>query len=190
MVNLVLGGLIMAFGISIGVTQLLPVIESGEITPMPLLLIVAGFGAVGVGLFWLIKTAEIMDGVDDINTAYDQIESKEDEEQLANLIIEMMTQYRDNQPIINVMYLLSRLGGFLFIIAGSSSLIFATNTLVNTGLVSTGVMQIAGGIIAIGVGIGSLIIAKYFKEYMGVWEARFREERNIQNLLNKELGTS
>jgi hypothetical protein len=189
MVNLVLGGLIMAFGISIGVTQLLPVIETGQIALMPLVLIIAGFGAVGAGLFWLVKAAEIMDGIDDINTAYGQVEDQGNDEQITSLIIQMMTQYRDNQPVINVMYLLGRLGGFLFIIAGSTSLIYATNTLVNTGLVATGVIQIAGGIIAIGVGIGSLIIGKYFKEYSGVWEARLQEEQNIQKLLKKEMGT-
>jgi hypothetical protein len=189
-VNLVIAALIMALGIGLGVTQLLALLELGTIQLLPLLLISAGFIAAVAGVYWLIKTAEILDGVEDINSACEQISPQDNQDKITGVLVQMIAHYRKNQPIIDTMAILGRIGGVLFIVVGSLSLVYSVNTLLTSGIVIDGISQLAGGIIAFGVGVGSLLIAKYFKAYSGVWVARLQEEPNIQEALEKKLETS
>ena len=187
LVNLVIAALIMALGIGLGVTQLLALVELGTIQLLPLLLISAGFIAAVAGVYWLIKTAEILDGVEDISSSCEQISPPDDQDQLTGVLVQMIAHYRKNQPIIDTMNILGRIGGVLFLVGGSLSLVYAVNTLLTSGIVIEGISQLAGSIMAFGVGIGSLLIAKYFKRYSGVWVARLQEEPSIQEALKKKL---
>ena len=189
-INLVIAALIMALGIGLGVTQLLALVELGTIQLIPLLLVSAGFIAAVAGVYWLIKTAEILDGVDDITSAYEEIPQHDNQEQITGVLVQMIAHYRKNKPIIDTMTILGRIGGVLFLIAGSLSLVYAVNILLTSGIVLEGIGQLAGGIMACGVGIGSLLIAKYFKAYSGVWVTRLQEEQNIQKALEKKLEAS
>jgi hypothetical protein len=185
--NIVIAAIILAFGISIGVTQLLSLIETGQIHLLPLLLIGAGFAAVLAGLFWLVKTAEILDGIQQINTAYDNIPQQDNHEQITTVIIEMISHYRKNKSIIRTMSLLGFLGGGIFVITGCIGLIQAAYVLVTSAIQIMILGQLASGIIGIGVGVGCLLITKYFKQYSGVWETRLQEEKTIQQILEKQL---
>lgn len=187
LVNLVIAALIMAFGIGLGVTQLLALLELGTIQIIPLLLITAGFMAAIAGVYWLIKTAEILDGVEDISSSCEQISKQDNQDQVTGVLVQMIAHYRKNQPIIDTMNILGRIGGVLFLVAGSLSLVYAVNTLLTSGIVIEGISQLAGSIMAFGVGIGSLLIAKYFKRYSRVWVARLQEEPSIQEALKKKL---
>ena len=190
LVNLMIAALIMAFGISLGVTQLLALLELGKIQPIPVLLISVGVIAVIAGVYWLVKTAEILDGVEHINSAWEQISKHDSQDKITGLLVQMIAHYRKNQPIIDTMTILGRIGGVIFLVAGTLSLVYAVNILLTTGIVIESISQLAGSIIAFGVGIGSLLIAKYFKRYSGVWQSRLQEEHNIQKALKKKLETS
>ena len=190
LVNLVIAALIMAFGIGLGVTQLLVLLGLGTILLIPLLLISAGFIAAIAGVYWLIKTAEILDGVEDISSACEQISPHDNQDQVTGVLVQMIAHYRKNQPIIDTMNILGRIGGVLFLVAGSLSLVYTVNTLLTSGIVIESISQLAGSIMAFGVGIGSLLIVKYFKRYSGVWVARLQEEHNIEEALKKKLETS
>jgi len=190
LVNLVIAALIMALGIGLGVTQLLALVELGTIQLIPLLLVSAGFIAAIAGVYWLIKTAEILDGVEDISSTCEQISKHDDQDQVTGVLVQMIAHYRKNQPIIDTMTILGRIGGVLFLVAGSMSLVYGVNTLLTSGIVIESVSQLAGSIMAFGVGIGSLLIAKYFKRYSGVWVARLQEEHSIQEALKKKLEAS
>ena len=147
-VNLVIAALIMALGIGLGVTQLLALVELGTIQLIPLLLVSAGFIAAVAGVYWLIKTAEILDGVDDITSAYEEIPQHDNQEQITGVLVQMIAHYRKNKPIIDTMTILGRIGGILFLVAGSLSLVYAVNTLLTSGIVLEGISQLAGGIMA------------------------------------------
>ncbi len=187
LINIVVAALIMALGIGFGITQLLAVINSGEILLTPLFLIGAGFTAVIAGVYWLTKTAEILDGIDQINSTYEQLPQHPNQDQVTNVFVEMLAHYRKNKPLIGTMTSLGRISGVIFIIVGCLSLIYAGYTLLVSGIVIEGLSQLAGGIIAACVGIGSFLIAKYFKSYAGVWETRLQMEPTIQDALKKQL---
>ena len=177
----------MALGIGLGVTQLLALVELGTIQLMPLLLVSAGGIAAIAGIYWLIKTAEILDGVEDINSSCRQISQQDNQDQITSVLVQMIVHYRKNQPIIDTMNILARIGGVLLLVAGTLSLGYAVHTLLTSGILIEGISQLAGSIMAFGAGIGSLLIAKYFKRYSGVWVSRLQEEQSIQEALKKKL---
>ena len=187
LINLVLAGLIMAFGMGLGITQLLALVELGTIQLLPLLLASAGFIAVIAGMYWLIKTAEILDGVEEINSACEKITTHDNKNQITGVLVQMIAHYRKNKPTIEIMSILGRIGGALFLVLGSLSLVYTVNTLLTSGIIIEGISQLASSIMAIGVGIGSLLIAKYFKRYSGVWDTRLQEEQSIQETLEKKM---
>ena len=185
--NIVIAALVLALGMSLGITQLLTLIETGALLPIPLLLIGPSLIAIAAGFYWIIKTAEILDGITDITTAYEKIQKNGDQVQITGLIIEMMAHYRSKQPTISKMTILGRIGGILFLLAGAIGLINTTIDILSSGILIEGASQLVGGIIAIGVGVASLIIARYFKTYSGVWDTRLQETTKIENTLQQQL---
>lgn len=188
--NIVIAALTLALGISLGVTQLLNLIQAGEFQVTPFIGIVPGLLAVGAGFFWLIKTAEILDGVDDINTEFEAIKKVDDSEKITGVLVKMMAHYRKNRPILRTMNLFGRIGGSIFLVVGIASVVYALFMLVTMGMSVAFLGQFAGGLVAVGVGVGSLLIARFFQRYSGVWDTRLQHEDSISETLNKQLGTS
>ncbi|MDP7492999.1 MAG: hypothetical protein QGG26_08530 [Candidatus Undinarchaeales archaeon] len=189
-VNLVIAALILAFGISTGVTRLMAFSRSGEIELMSLLLIGAGLAAAIAGLYWLVKTAEILEGVEKIDSDWEKITQHDDQEQVTGVLVQMIAHYRKNQPVIDRMTVLGRIVGILFLVSGSLSLLDSGRTLLASGMVNEGMFQLAGAIAVFSVGIGSLLIARYFERYSGIWVVRLKEEDNIQEALTELLEAS
>lgn len=190
LINLVIAALIMAFGISLGVNQLLAIFKLESIQIIPIILISAGFTAAIAGLYWLIKTAEILDGVESINSAYEKITQNDNQDSLTGVIVRMIAHYRKNQQIIDTMTIFGYISGALFLIAGILSLVYTINTLITQGIIIEVYSQLAGSIVALGIGIGSLLISKYFKRYSRIWVTRLQKEHNIQEILQEKLEAS
>lgn len=188
--NIVIAALTLGLGVSVVASPLLTLIQSGQLQLIILLQIIPGMLAVGAGFYWLIKTAEILDGIDDISSAYETIRDYDDEEEITGILVKMMAHYRKNRPTIHTMNLFGRIGGIVFLVVGFVSVVSAIYMLATLGVNLAGLGQLAGGIVAAGVGIGSLLIAKYFKRYSGVWDTRLQQEDGIHETLNMQLGSS
>ena len=188
--NLVFGALVLALGISLATTRVLDLIETGRLLAMPLILIGLGIIAIACGFYWIIKIAEIMDGIDDIKTAYDKLSKDSDQEPITCLIIQMMAYYRSNKSTISKMIVLGRIGGILFIIAGSIGIISSLVPIASDGLLWENISQIIGGIVAVGVGIAGLVVAHYFRIYSKVWDVRLQETMKIEDALQQKLEAS
>jgi hypothetical protein len=174
-------------GISLAVTQLLGMVDAWQIDPLSVLMVGLGAVAIGAGFYWIIQIAEIMDGVDDIKTAYDKLEEGS-QEQAAGLIIKMLAHYRSNKTTISRMVVLGRIGGALFLIVGSLGIIAAGASILSSGLMAENLGQLVGGMIALGVGIAGMLISRYFSIYSKVWNARLEETTKIENALEQQLG--
>jgi len=55
---------------------------------LPVLLISAGFIAVIAGIIWLIKTAEILDGVEDINSILEHLANQDDQDKITSVLVQ------------------------------------------------------------------------------------------------------
>jgi len=185
--NLIIGALMLALGISLAVTRLLGMVDAGQFDPLSVLMVGLGAVAIGAGFYWIIQIAEIMDGVDDIRTAYDKLESGS-QEQAAGLTIKMLAHYRSNKTIISRMVVLGRIGGALFLIVGGLGMIGAGASILSSGLMTESLGQLVGGVVAFGVGVAGLLISRYFSLYSKVWDARLEETARIENALEQQLG--
>jgi len=185
--NLVIAALILALGISLGIMQILDMVESSRILVIPAILLSLGLMAVAFGFYWLIKVAEIIDGVDDIKTAFERIEGSANQEAITDLIIKMMAHYRANKPTILQMIVMGRVGGFLFLLAGGIGMIGAVIQIATSGFDLIYVGQLIGGATAFGVGVAGLAAARYFSIYSRIWDARLQEGAKAEDLLQQTL---
>ncbi len=185
--NLVIGALMLALGISLAVTRLLGMVDAGQIDPLSVLMVGLSAVAIGAGFYWIIQIAEIMDGVDDVKAACDTLENGS-QEQAAGLTIKMLAHYRSNRTTISRMVVLGRVGGALFLIVGGLGMIGAGASILSSGLMAENSSQLVGGIVAFGVGVAGLLISRYFSIYSKVWDARLEETARIENALEQQLG--
>jgi hypothetical protein len=142
--------------------------------------------AIGAGFYWIIQIAEIMDGVDDVKTAYDTL-GNEDQEQAAGLIIKMLAHYRSNRTTISRMVVLGRIGGALFLVVGGLGMIGAGASILSSGLMAENISQLVGGLVAFGVGIAGMLISRYFSIYSKVWDTRLEESARVESALELQL---
>ncbi len=185
--NLVIAALILALGISLGIMQILDMVESSRILVIPAILLSLGLMAVAFGFYWLIKVAEIIDGVDDIKTAFEKIDGSANQETITDLIIKMMAHYRANKSTISQMIVMGRVGGFLFLLAGGIGMIGAVIQIATSGFDLIYVGQLIGGATAFGVGVAGLAAARYFSIYSRIWDARLQEGAKAEDLLQQTL---
>jgi hypothetical protein len=184
--NLVSAALILALGMSLSITQLLDMIDAGHFDPFSAVLLGLGVIAIAGGFYWIMKIAEIMDGIDDIQTAYDEL-GEDERDTVTSLIIRMMAYYRSNKPTISRMIALGRIAGILFLIAGALSMISAGASIASGGFDAESIGQLSGAITAIGVGIAGLLASRYFTIYSRVWDARLQETIRIEEALERKL---
>jgi hypothetical protein len=184
--NLVIGALMLALGISLAVTRLLGMVDAAQIDPLSVLMLGLGAVAIAAGFYWIIQIAEIMEGIDDVKTAYDTLQNGS-QEQAAGLIIKMLAHYRSNKTTTSRMIVLGRIGGVLFLIAGGLGMIEAGASIFSSGLMAENLSQLFGGLVAFGVGIAGMLISRYFSMYSKVWDARLEQSARIENALELQL---
>jgi hypothetical protein len=187
--NLMIGAIILALGISLAITNVLDIIETGQIALIPIVQIGLGVAAIAAGFYWIIQIAEIMDGMDYIKTTFDEL-GEGDGEKATSLIIKMMAHYRSNKTTISRMIVLGRIGGALFLIAGAFGMISAGASIADSGILAENIGQLIGGLTAFGVGIAGLLISRYFSIYSRVWDARLQETAKVEDALEHEMGAN
>ncbi len=209
--SLVFGALALAFGIQFIVTSVLAMAEAGVLGILPFLQALVGWAAAVVGLRWIISTAGVLDGIDDIRTEYRSMQATEADragketltsglqvsgkgmatgetgqepvagETLTGLILRMMAHYRENWKTIWRMNLISTLGGCIFLALGGLNLIQGVSVWPPSGLAI-----LAAGI-ELAVGLASLLISSMFRRYAKTWELRLIEAEHSEEILRKSM---
>jgi hypothetical protein len=128
--NIIFGGLAMAFGVSITVQSIFPMIDAQSILFPQIVYVVLGFSAAAVSIRWLVSNVEVLDGTDELRVEYSKRKQGLNEEGLASLIIKMMSYYRENKSTIKTMVLISRIAGGCFVVSGTFSLATALASVV------------------------------------------------------------
>lgn len=184
--NLVIAALAMGLGISTTLTNLFGMIESSQIQAIMVLLMAIGIMATIAGLYWLLQIAEIIDGVDDLKTAYDGLRDGDGEE-ATGLFVKMLAYYRSNKSIVSRMILLGRVGGILFLLVGGIGMLQAGASMVSSGVLTENLTQLLGGVTAFAVGIAGFVISRYFSIYSKIWDTRLQETAHIEETLKQKL---
>ena len=185
--NMMFAALALGMGISVFITQILTMIEAETLLFTPILYMIVSASAFILGFFWIIVCAELLDGIDDITSAYDDIKKNADDEHITDLIIRLLAQYRSKKTSIQRMTLFATIGGIVFIIGGTLGVILALADPLLTPA-ALDLLQIGGGIVNIGIGIASLMISRYFRGYTRVWDRRLQKTTKVEEQLMEKLG--
>jgi len=187
--NMMFAALALGTGISVFITQILAMIEAETLLFIPILYMIVSASAFILGFFWLIVSAELLDGISDITSAYDDIKKNADDEHITDLIIRLLAQYRSKKTSIQRMTLFATIGGIVFIIGGTLGVILALADPLLTPA-ALDLLQLGGGIVNMGIGIASLMISRYFRGYTRVWDRRLQKTTRVEEQLMEKLGCS
>ena len=185
--NMMFAALALGTGISVFITQILAMIEAETLLFIPILYMIVSASAFILGFFWLIVSAELLDGISDITSAYDDIKKNADDEHITDLIIRLLAQYRSKKTSIQRMTLFATIGGIVFIIGGTLGVILALADPLLTPA-ALDLLQLGGGIVNMGIGIASLMISRYFRGYTRVWDRRLQKTTRVEEQLMEKLG--
>jgi len=185
--NIVFGGLAMALAISIGVQNILPLIQAKNFLLPQLTLVILGFLASVISLRWIISSAETLDGADEIKDDYEKKKASLDEEGLTGLIVKMIANYRENKPTIKKMMLISRIAGVCFLISGTFNFATAVNYIITGAPLWDIFIPALGTAINFAIAAASFTIPHFFSKYSATWDLRLEETAKAEKELRRQL---
>jgi hypothetical protein len=185
--NIVFGGLAMAFGISFVVQSMLAMVQAQSILMPQVVLAVLGFVASGVSIRWLISSAELLDGVSDLKYSYNENKANLDDENIVSLLVKMTSHYRQNRPRIKTMMTISRIAGICFLIGGAFALVLATANLAAGVSMWEVFLQVLGSAFNFIMATASFAIPHFFGKYSQVWDFRLKEAAKAEKQLQKQF---
>lgn len=190
--NVVFGALAMAFGIQYIVMSVLG-LTGGD--PFSLKQIVtAGLSmiAFGLGLSWIISSVEILDGIDDIRKSLNESTIPTRDEITTCGIVRMIAHYRGHRKTIRTMILVCTIGGFCFLALGIISSIELFSFSLSSGTITLNSLHlIPSAILALGIGLISLVSSFYFSKFSKVWDIReveiSRAEQELADTMERDF---
>jgi hypothetical protein len=189
LLNLVFGALAMAFGVQYIVTSVLGLTDWQSLT----LLRIAG-GALsmvcfGLGIAWIISSAEIMDGITEIREEFRNRRGPISDETLTSGIIRMIAHYRENRKTIRRMIIVCTLGGICFLVLGIvNSLELISFSLTSGSFTLNSGLLILPALLTLGIALVSLLSSYYFRNFSHAWDLRLQETARSEDMLKKSMG--
>jgi hypothetical protein len=183
--NIVGAGLAMSYAVTTGVNNLTLLVNARRILLLQTAL--SGIALLGFifAIRWLIFSAQILSGFDDLRDKFKKCSEKSDSEAITELVIQNMAFYRDNKPAIEKLALGSRATGIFFLLLGSIA-IFNLFTMRPTDLANL-LMLTSGTFLCIALGIVGVYSPSFFKKYSKIWEQRLQDSFEIENRLREIL---
>jgi hypothetical protein len=189
-VNIIFAAISLAMGIVLIVNNIFYLFESGQFIDINLGYIIAGIGLSLIGFWWIIHSVSLMDFNTEIQFKFSNKKSDFSEEKITSIIVKMISYYRENNKNIKRMILISKVGGFFFIINGLISTIDFFSKLDSAFIINDNIMQIAGIILVFSWGILSLYIPRFISKFANFWEYRIKKTNEAEELIRKIMESS
>ncbi|MDH7555790.1 MAG: hypothetical protein ACQXXL_07080 [Candidatus Methanosuratincola sp.] len=183
-INIAFSGIAMALGVALAVTNIQALLSGWAAINF-------AASAVGVTAFvlamrWLVSTAELFDGVDEIKEERSRIKGSRDLQALAGLIARLAAHYRSNRQLISRLILLTKAAGLCFIVNGA--LVLLQVVLSSPADWASAMGMVAAAAVNLGVGAAGLAIPHFFSKYSLCWEARLRGIAEAEGRLSGLVG--
>ncbi len=185
LLNLVFAAITMAFGISFVVTRLLEMVQAGTPELLSVVIVAVGFFAAGLGLKWMLSSVQIFRGVKEIKSGYDALAGVT-EETITGFIIRLTAQYREKRATIRMMILVCTIGGCCFLGLGILNGIQFLGG-ITSGTFTMNYLLVPSALLALGIGVVSLLNSIYFRRYSFIWDLRLQEAARTGEILEKTL---
>jgi hypothetical protein len=188
-VNIVFAAIALAFGIVFIISNLSNLFETGIISNLSILYVIAGGCLAIIGFYWLLPSASIMDFITDLQIENHKSKEKNEQEKEITFIIRLLSYYRENDLKIKRMIFISKIGGSFFLISGIIKTIDVIISLNQSTPLNLQAMQIAAIVLMFGWGIISLFIPRFLKEIARVWEYRVEISMDAEDILRQHMET-
>ena len=190
LMNLVFGALAMAFGVQFIVTSVLS-IQGGEgLTPFRIGAGIVSLISFGLGIAWIISSAEIFAGIEGIRSEFQNVKGPVPDESLTSGIVRMVAHYRKNRNTIDRMILVCTLGGVCFFVMGIlNSVEFFSISLSSGRFTLNNYLLIPSALLTLGIALVSLLSSYYFSKFSKIWDLRLEETARSEDVLKKSMGS-
>jgi hypothetical protein len=185
--NIVFGALAMALAIAIVVQSILALIQTQSLLLPEIALVPLGFVVAAISIRWLVSSAELLEGVEDMKEDYQRNKNTLDEEGITAQIVKMMAHYRENKLTIKTMMLISRIAGGCFLISGGFSLATAVINAMAGAPIGDVLIQLLGTGFSFAMATASLTIPHFFGKYSKIWDYRLKETAKAEIELSRQL---
>lgn len=189
LLNVVFAAQAIALGIAYVVAA---VIGTTEVPADPALRVLAGALALacfGLGLAWVRSSARVLRGVTSIRRSFRGRPGPVSEEALTGGIVGMIAHYRENRSTIRTMVRVCTAAGFgllaLGVVVGLES---ASVSLSGGSVTLNGPALISSALLALGIGLVSLLSSYYFSRFSRVWDLRLEETARSEERLKSAMG--
>lgn len=176
-VNIAGAGVAISMGIETLVNNLLPMFREQTIMFPQALNVAAVLAGSVFGLMWLISSAEMLDGFQDVR------ESREDDDP-TGLIVENMAFYRENREAVRRLMLGSRATGAFFLVSAALQLRVLVS---QAGSSLLTLMSVVGLALCLALGVAGVYIPSSLDRYIRMWEGRLSESEEAERRLGEML---
>jgi len=189
LLNLVFGALVMAFGVQYIVTSVPGLTGWQSLTLHRIAGGALSMVCFGLGIAWIISSAEVLDGIDEIRTEFKDRKGPITDETLTGGIVRMIAHYRENRKTIQRMILVCTLGGICFLVLGSmNSLELISFSLTSGSFTLNTYLLIPSALLTLGIALVSLLSSYYFRNFSKAWDLRLQEADHSGDMLKKSMG--
>ena len=188
LMNVIFGALAIAFGVQYMVSSVLSLADGGAFSLLRMATAAFSMAGFGLGLSWIISSVKILDGFDDIRSACKAQKSPVQGEVTTRGIIRMIAHYRRNKKPIRIMILVCTPGGYFFLALGIFYSIEFFSFSPTSGTVTlNSALLIPPVLLAISIGIVSLLSSFYFARFSKAWDVREGEISRLEQVLADTL---
>ncbi len=182
--NIVGAGLGMAFGVAWGVGNVQPLFAGHPIEILNVAIAGLALAGCAFAISWLIKSAEVFDGFDELKDEGDKASGGGDA--LTGLIIRSIAWYREKQENISQLKLGSRVTGAFFLISAVLQAINLVGTL-GSATQANILLSVAGLALCFAFGVLGLMIPTFITRFTATWDNRVEASSEAEDKLGKLL---
>ncbi len=183
LLNLVFGALAIAFGVQFIVTASIATAQSGVLELLFLVQIVVGIVAAMLGMRWILSSARILRGISPIRREYRRVDKPVPDETITDMIIRLVSHYRENGRTIRRMIMICALGGCIYVTLGAMNVY--QSVIAGSPLVLAASLSAAG--VNIAIGILALRSSFWFHRYTTAWDQRLEKASQSEKALQQEI---
>ena len=188
-VNIIFGALTMAIGISTFINNIQMIIPFQEgFFPNSFFIIYGGIASI-IGIWWIILSVSNLDFITDLKIDLYKKRKNISDEHITKTIIQMVSYYRENNKTIRRMIIISKIGGYFFILIGILSIINTSKEFLESVIWLDQLLSPLGIILMFILGIISLFIPRILLKYKTIWDSRISESKDVEKIFHHQLRT-
>jgi hypothetical protein len=183
LLNIVFGALAIAFGVQFMVSSVQGVTMEQSLSLIRIMGGSLSMVSFGLGIAWIISSVKIFEQIEQIRSEFEDLNGVVPCEVLTGGIVRMLSYYRGNKKTIDIMIIVSTLGGFCFLALGILNIVQG----IGAPDALTRLLSLIAAAINLTVGVVSMRFGRYFQNYSATWDRRQKEATLSEDALQHAM---